>query len=532
MQRGTNSPPSETPDEGPFLLATLPPSKRQIRLAVGMVAGLVLPVLIMAPFANTQLARLDGFIPAIESAFVVVALIICALLFAQFFVVGRTALLVLALGYLFVGLIMIPHMLTFPGAFSPTGLFGAGPQTGTFLGAFRRGGLSLAVIAYVCLRGARMSERSPPIVLAWSVAAVSAMVCGLTWTAIEVDSLLPVFFRDSVQANRGPLFTLGIILISLNALALGLLWARWRSVLDLWLIVSCCTWLMVLVMNFLLSDARFSVGWYFGRFYELIATLLLLFVLLSEKTALYAKLARSIISERAARAQRQIAADAVVASIAHEMRQPLSGIVTSANAGLRWLDRAAPDLEAAKTSLNRVVTDGRRASAAIDNIRALFKQNPQTFTSIDVNELLRQVLAAVGDDLQTSRVSVSTDLRESLPGVSANRAQLEAAFLNLIMNAIEAMHSVTGRPHLLRISSDIVQEPSAVLVSIEDTGTGIGSKDKERIFEPFFTTKSKGMGIGLYVCRAIVQSHGGSLDAFANKPYGTIFRVTFPSGSP
>jgi signal transduction histidine kinase len=122
-------------------------------------------------------------------------------------------------------------------------------------------------------------------------------------------------------------------------------------------------------------------------------------------------------------------------------------------------------------------------------------------------------------------------MRETLPQLLANRAQLEEVFVNLIMNPIEAMHSVTNRARLLRISSDIVQEPSTVLVTIEDTGTGIDSKDKERIFEPFFTTKSEGTGIGLAICRAIVESHGGSLHASANHPYGTIFHVALPSGS-
>ena len=132
-------------------------------------------------------------------------------------------------------------------------------------------------------------------------------------------------------------------------------------------------------------------------------------------------------------------------------------------------------------------------------------------------------------DLQTHRVSVVTELRDGLPQLLANRAQLEEVFLNLITNAIEAMHSVDDRARLLRVGSDFVQASSTVVVTVEDSGAGIDSQDLERIFEPFFTTKSKGMGIGLAVCRAIVESHGGSLQASANKPYGTIFQVALPS---
>jgi signal transduction histidine kinase len=132
-------------------------------------------------------------------------------------------------------------------------------------------------------------------------------------------------------------------------------------------------------------------------------------------------------------------------------------------------------------------------------------------------------------DLRTQRVSVSTELREGLPQLLADRGQLQQVFLNLIMNAIEAMRSVTDRARLLRIRSDNIQESSSVLVTIEDSGTGIERKDKDRIFEPFFTTKSTGTGIGLSVCRSIVEAHGGSLRASANNPHGTIFYVALPT---
>jgi nitrogen fixation/metabolism regulation signal transduction histidine kinase len=126
-------------------------------------------------------------------------------------------------------------------------------------------------------------------------------------------------------------------------------------------------------------------------------------------------------------------------------------------------------------------------------------------------------------------VTVSIELREGLPQLFGNRVQLEEMFVNLIMNVIEAMNSVTDRARLLRISSDIIHVTSSVQVTVEDAGMGIG-KDKERIFEPFFTTKSEGTGLGLAICRAIVEAHGGSLHASANKPYGMIFHVALPTG--
>ena len=532
MQRGTSSPLRETPVEGSFLLVSMPPTKGHIRLALGVIVALLVTFFVMAPFADIQLPRLGAFYLIIFTVTIVSDLITSTLLFSQFFVVGRTALFALAIGYLFTGFLTIPFMLVFPGGFSPTGLLGAGLQSAPLLAISYRLGLTLGLISYALLRNAdsttNISGRSPLVIVIGSVAVVVAIVCGLTWVATAKQSLLPVIFADPVHRNRSLAMSLAIVQLTLITFALAVLWVRRRSVLDLWLIVVCVAELLFQIMSGIIVNERFTLGWYGARCYWIVATMTVLLAMLTETTTLYAKLARSLIKERNARAAQQMTADAVVASIAHEIRQPLSGIVSSANAGLRWLDRATPDLDSAKTALNRIVTDGHRASATIDNVRALFGQGRQTLASIDVNDLVHKVLAAVDVDLKTHRISVSTELRETLPQVIAGRMLLEEVFLNLIMNAIEAMHNVTDRARVLRISSDIVRESSAVLVTIEDAGTGIDSKNKERIFEPFFTTKSKGMGIGLFVCRAIVESHGGTLHAFANKPYGTIFRVALP----
>jgi signal transduction histidine kinase len=132
-------------------------------------------------------------------------------------------------------------------------------------------------------------------------------------------------------------------------------------------------------------------------------------------------------------------------------------------------------------------------------------------------------------DLRKHRVLVTTDLRNGLPQLLADRGLLQQVFLNLILNAIEAMGSVTDRARALRVSSDIIQEPSGVAVAIEDSGIGMKVEDRDRIFEPFFTTKSTGTGIGLHICRSIIESHGGTLRVSPNKPYGAIFQVTLPS---
>ena len=221
--------------------------------------------------------------------------------------------------------------------------------------------------------------------------------------------------------------------------------------------------------------------------------------------------------------------DAMAASIAHEVKQPLAAMVANANAGLRWLTKKTPDLDEVHAALKGVVSAGHRAAEVIGSVRVMFKKDLHGRARFSVNDVVREVLTMVDIDLRTQRVSVSTELREGLPQLLADRGQLQQVFLNLIMNAIEAMRSVTDRARLLRIRSDNIRQPSSVLVTIEDSGTGIEKKDKDRIFEPFFTTKSTGMGIGLAICRSIVEAHGGSLRASANNPHGTIFHVALPT---
>jgi signal transduction histidine kinase len=520
-------------DERPFLLADLPPSQAQVRLAIALVAALLLAFGVTAPFLHIPLQRVDAFIPTLEGICVVSDLITAALLYAQFSITRRWTLLVLSSGYLFTALIVIPHALIFPGAFTPTGLLSAGLQSSAWLYTFWHAGLPLAVIVYVLLRDAdsatSMSDHSLVAIISLSVAAVVGLVCGLTWIATAGEWLLPRIFLDSVHADPSRIWQTGIVDLSLTAGALALLWLRRRSVLDLWLMVMCCTWLLELTLTAVLLANRFSLGWYASRIYTLAASIVVLLVLLSETTTLYANLARSVWRQRGAREARQVAMDAMAASIAHEIGQPLGAIVANANAGRRWLTQTPPNLDEALLALNRVATDGNRAAEVIGSVRAMFKKGAHGRVSFNVNDLVREVIAMLEIDLRTQQVSVSTNLNDGIPLLLGDRGQLQQVFLNLMMNAIEAMDTVTDRVRMLSVTSNTIQEPSGVMVTIEDSGTGIKG-DKDRIFESFFTTKSSGTGIGLAICRSIVEAHGGTLAAFANKPYGTIFRVALPGG--
>jgi signal transduction histidine kinase len=393
------------------------------------------------------------------------------------------------------------------------------------------------VVGYVLIKkadgGTSTPERPPVLVIGWSVAAMIAFVCGLTWLVTAEHTLLPRIFLDDVRVDRNENIStlLGGLLVALNSLALALLSFQRRSVLDVWLMVMCCAWLLENILSVVLVDARFSVGWYAGRIYGLIATIVVMVVLLSETTTLYADLARSVQRQRGARQARQVSMDAMAASIAHEISQPLGAIVTNANAGRRWLTKTPPNLDEALLALNRIATDGNRAAGVIRSLRAMFKKSAHGRVSFNVNDLVREVIDTLEIDLRTQQVSVSSNLNDGIPLLLGDRGQLHQVFLNLMVNAIEAMGTVTDRARVLGVTSNTIQGFSGVIVTIEDSGTGIEGEEKDRIFEPFFTTKAGGTGIGLAICRSIVEAHEGSLGASAKKPYGAIFRVALPTAT-
>jgi len=294
------------------------------------------------------------------------------------------------------------------------------------------------------------------------------------------------------------------------------LWVRWRSVLDLWLMVVMCAYLVEI------SFPRFTFGWYAGRVCALLSGNVVLFVLLYEITMLYAQLLRAVLAQRREREARLITGDAVAATIAHEIKQPLAGIVTTADAGFRWLDRATPDLDEAKASFKQIVADGHRAGVVIGSIRAIFKKDVRNRTSLDVNELIGEALALVRGDLEKHRILVEAEPNRLLPQVKGDRIQLQQVLLNLITNAIDSMAAKDGR-RILCVRYE-VNDGGNVLVSVGDTGTGISQQDVNRIFNPLFTTKSDGMGMGLSICRSIIEAHDGRLWVAPNKPEGAVFQ--------
>ena len=217
----------------------------------------------------------------------------------------------------------------------------------------------------------------------------------------------------------------------------------------------------------------------------------------------------------------------LTASIAHEINQPLAAVVTNAEACLSWLDRTPPDLGAARRSVEWIVDDGNRAGEVIRRVRALAKKTTIEKAPLDINVVVTDVMALVARELTSHDVVLRMALAPTLPPIFGDRVQLQQVIINLVMNGIEAMQTITDRRRELLIASGEDDAPG-ITVAVTDSGIGIADHDTERLFNPFFTTKPGGMGMGLSICRSIVEAHGGRLSVACNAGTGTTFRFTLP----
>ncbi|RWO30974.1 MAG: GHKL domain-containing protein [Mesorhizobium sp.] len=522
----------------PLVLANIPPSPGQGRIARAFLLALLVILLGTWPFAAIRLPEVDAFVPTLAAALFVSDCVTAALLFAQFSILRQWALLVIASGYLFSALIVIAHALTFPGAFTPTGVLGSGLQSAVWLYWFWHAGLPISIIGYALLKDtdrvadARVTRRA----ISLSVVGVFALVIGLFLFVTHFEHVLPILFVDVHPLSLFRRTIGGMVVLALGGIALWLLWPRQRSLLDQWLIVALCALLLEVALASVLSAGRYNLAWYAGRFYQLVTATVVMVVLLAEMTRLYASLARSnaMLQHERKRLQRAIDAqhrerdarlmtgDAVAATIAHEVKQPLAAMITRSETGLRWLDRAVPELHMARTEFMKIAADGHRAAAVIESIRANFRKDERVRASFDVDNLIEEAISLLEDDLKSHRILVKVERSARPLRVIGDRIQLQQVLLNLITNAIEAMITVDG-PRELAVSSSL-SDDGDVMISVADTGMGIAAQDLQRVFDPLFTTKSRGMGMGLSICRSIVQAHDGMLWVSPNAPRGSIFQ--------
>jgi hypothetical protein len=227
------------------------------------------------------------------------------------------------------------------------------------------------------------------------------------------------------------------------------------------------------------------------------------------------------------RASRFATVAELAASIAHEISQPLSAVVANGQACLQWLSAEPPNVTNARVAAQRIIRDGKDAGEVVQHIRALFRKTPLEKADLNVNEVIDEVLRLIHKPAVENRIAVETDLERKLPPTPGDRVQLQQVIFNLLLNGIEAMETVTDHPKKLQIRSQL-QNSEVILVEIRDYGTGLA--DSEKAFEAFYTTKQKGLGMGLSICRSIIEAHGGRLGIAPSQGPGTTFFFTLPLG--
>jgi signal transduction histidine kinase len=514
--------------EEDLVLSNLPPSRTQRRLALVVALLIVLPAVAISAsgMQHVRLPAIDALVPLYGMAMFVTDSITAVLLFTQFSIVRSRALLVISSGYVWTALVVIPWLLSFPGVFAPHGLLGgSSSETTVWLYTLWHAGFPLFVIAYALLQGAEPTRRlrrlSAGAIILSSIGTTAAVIGAATCFLVTQQASLPRFMVDAMNFSSLWYYAAAFIAL-LSAFAIISLWIRRKSLLDLWLMVVMLVFMTEVLISSFPVSARFSLGWYAGRTCSLLSGNLILIVLLYEITIVYARLIGAVRAQSRERGARLVTGDAVAATIAHEIKQPLSAIITRAETGLRWLDRPEPEFDKAKQQFTEIVANGRRAGAVMDGIRANFKKDARIRAWLDVNALIEETLTLVHGDLQQHRILVRAEHAE-LPRIMGDRIQLQQVLLNLITNAIEAMAAKEGL-RILGVRSEVATD-GGVAVSVADTGNGIQSQQINQIFNPLFTTKPDGMGMGLSICRSIVESHGGNLLVFPNSPQGTVFQM-------
>ena len=560
--------PAGDAEEQPLFLSSLPPNSTHKRLAFAVVLALLAAFFITAGFVSSiQLPRVAAFVPAYATAMFLCDSISALLLFAQFAIVRSRALLVIANGYLFTALILIPWMLTFPGIFSPGGLLGAGLQTTTYLYILWHTGFPLFVIAYGLLndpdpsRQLDQDSRRPAIL---SGIAVIAGVCAATSIVIASDTLLPVLMLDVVQ----PSHLVGIYLRvtgMFSVVALIVLWVRRRSVLDLWLMVVLCAWLCEVALAVMLNAGRFDLGFYAGRIFGFAATSVVLAVLLLETRALYARLAQSLEAERTilqhanemlerrvAERSRQLEAEIaerekaqktlreaqkleavgrMAGGIAHDFNNLLT--VVRGNAELL---RTSPQSDDDMRSIESIDRAADRGSRLVRQILTFSRRQPLKSEVVDLRLRAEELSEMLGRTVRGD-VRLLVSLAEDLWPIECDVAELEIALMNLCVNARDAM----PRGGLVRVEGRNCTLPAAgvdasglagdfVALSVVDSGTGVAPENMDKVFEPFFTTKEvgKGTGLGLSQVYGFAQQSGGMATLESELGKGTSVTIYLP----
>jgi signal transduction histidine kinase len=532
MPKGTVGELAQEPGHDfPVVIANMPASTAERRVAFALIVFLFIIFGMVAPFARVPLPSVYAFIPVIQTVVCVAELVTAILLFAQYSIQPQLGLLALASGYIFSGLFAFLQTLAFPGAYAPNGLIGDPLISTVYLFCLWHVALPTAVLVYALSTDTgATTDKSTKIAIGITVVSVLAVTAGLTWVVTEGAKYLPPTFVDGTRQTPITSYMTGFIWL-LSAAALLMLFKYKRTSLALWLMVAVFATLPDLTLSTVMTTVRYTLGWYTARTYALIASFTVLGIMLTETTLLYARLANAVLLLRRERSNRLMSLDAATAAMAHELKQPLTSIATMSRAASNWIKRTPPVLDEAQTCLAAISESSIRADEIILGVRDLFKKSNSHKTMIHVDDVARQVLTLVRPDLLLNEVSVATEFQNDLPEVHADRTLIQQVILNLVRNAIDAMGSRPAPARRLRLATS-VNGHSSILLCVQDTGPGITGEKPERVFETFFTTKPTGMGLGLSICRNIVEDHGGSLRLAKSDSNGCVFEVALPIAAP
>lgn len=520
----------EASDKLALSLAYLPAASGQRRFAFAVAVFQFVACVVVAPF-TPSVPRIDGFIPTILAIVFLADLLTAILLFNQSALIASRALLALANGYLFSALIVIPHALTFPGAYAPKGLLGAGVQSSGWLNVLWHFGFLVAVAIYAWLKSEERESDSVQLstltAFCWSAAIQISVVCALTWGVTVGDKFMPhLFFDDRSMAPLGR-YVAGMLAL-MSALVLLLMWTRrLPSVLDLWVMVAICMSISEMTLVALGVTARFYLGWYVSRALAVGVSTVVLIALLSESMRLHGVLSRTNVTLNRERRNRLMTINAAVSSIAHEVKQPLAAITTRAAAARRWLERIPPDLNRAKQMLGDIERASFHADEVLTNAPRLFQDTDHEQQSIDVNNLILEALQILNGELNLHGVKTDVELASKLPLVRGNAIQLQEVILNLVHNAIDAMAHTKVDRRVLTVQTR-PEGAKAIVIEMQDSGQGIEPERLGSIFEAFVTTKLHGTGLGLAICNTIIEQHGGRLTASSDGKNGALFKIVLP----
>jgi signal transduction histidine kinase len=517
-------------DERELSIATMGPTLRQQRLAFAIIVMLSIGFAAIAPFAAKQLVRIDGFIPTVEAIIFVTSLTTAVLLFSQFSILGLRELLLLASGYLFVALIVIPHALSYPGAFAPSGLLGSGIQATPWLYTFWHFGFSAVALGYACLLDTNSKKlfihNSGVSAICLSTGIVVTLVGALTWSVAAKEEYWPRLLANEFDFTPLTNYVTAIPLVT-SVLAFIVLWIRRRSVLDLWLAVAIFATVVEQAISCLFVFNRYSVGTHAVRTFSVIVSTIVLSAMLSESVRVYASLVRTNQMLRRERENKLTNVAAAVAAITHEVRQPLTGISTKSAAARRYLGQEPPNIDRAQAILGDLASASFQIDELLKSVGALFRSTNSEQQPIDVNELTLEAVQIMRDELTRHDIIVNTQLTDELPPIMGHRGQLQEVLLNLFQNAIDAMRTITDRSRVMRVGTEL-QGAKAVVISVEDSGPGIEPKKMSSVFDAFVTTKATGMGLGLAISQMIIERHGGQIVVVPNANNGAHFRITLP----